>query len=463
MFRTDRDILRVLSQEGLSDYEAFAASATARRLVGERRLVGASRLGADEVQALRTEPALADAVAGAAAVLRHERVAFPSYPYEWPAEMLHAAGLLTMDLARSVVDEGLGLKDATPWNVLFRGPVPSFVDWLSVERRDPHDPIWLPAAQFERTFVLPLLAHRELGTPLDQVFLARRDGLDPQDLYRATGRIARLKPSLLTSVTLPALLSRGKKAESAATYRPAPIKDAERARFVLTSALERLGRSLGRLEPQEADSHWTGYMSGLTHYTDTDFTRKEQFVRRALDVSRPSRVLDVGCNTGHFSALAAGAGASVVGIDGDAAVVGHLWRRATRESLDILPLVVNLARPSPATGWRNAESPSFLSRAAGHFDLVLMLAVLHHLLVTERVPLDDVVQLVAELTRDTAVIEFVAPDDPMFTRLTRGRDHLHAGLTSEVFERAVLPYFEIAATERSESGTRALYHLRRRR
>jgi SAM-dependent methyltransferase len=463
LFRTDRDILRVLSSDGLADYDVFAGSATARRLVAERRLVGATRLGDEDVRALAADPALSAAVGGAAAVLRHERVAFPSYPYEWPAEMLHAAGVLTIDIARSVVDEGLGLKDATPWNVLFRGPAPVFVDWLSIERRDPHDPLWLPAAQFERTFVLPLVAHRELGTPLDQVFLARRDGLDPEDLYRATGRLTRLKPSLLTSVTLPALLSRGKKAESASTYRPALIQDAERAQFVLTSAINRLGRSLRRLEPREADSHWTGYMRGLTHYTDADFARKEQFVRRALDDSRPSRVLDVGCNTGHFSALAAAAGASVVGIDGDAASVGHVWRRASRESLDILPLVVNLARPSPATGWRNAESPSFLSRAAGHFDLVLMLAVLHHLLVTERVPLDDVVQLAAELTREAAVIEFVAPDDPMFQRLTRGRDRLHADLTAEVFERAVAPCFDIVAAERSESGTRALYHLRRRR
>ena len=464
LYRTDSAILRVVSAAGAVDYEAFAASTAAGRFVEAGRLVTATPLDAAEVATLRASGSLADALEGdVGAVLRHERIAFPSYPYEWPAEMLHAAGLLTLDLADAVFGDGLGLKDATPWNVLFRGATPVFVDWLSVERRDPHDPIWLPSAQFERTFVLPLVAHRELGLSLDQIFLARRDGLEPADLYRAMSRVKRLKPGLLTSVTLPAILSRGGKAESAATYTPKRMADVERARFVLRSAFNRLRRALKRLAPSEAASHWTGYMSGLTHYTDADFTRKEQFVRVALEAARPTRVLDVGCNTGHFSTLAARAGASVVGVDGDAAVVGHVWRRAAAERLDILPLVVNVARPSPATGWRNAESPSFLERATGHFDLVLMLAVLHHLLVTERVPLDDVLALAADLTRDSAVIEFVAPEDPMFRRLTRGRDHLHAGLTAEVFERAAAAHFEIAAKERAEGGTRVLYHLRRRR
>ncbi len=81
--------------------------------------------------------------------------------------------------------------------------------------------------------------------------------------------------------------------------------------------------------------------------------------------SRPRRVLDVGANTGHFSEMAARAGASVVAIDGDTAVVGDIWRRASAEKLDILPLVVNLAQPTPPTGWRNRECPSFLDRATG--------------------------------------------------------------------------------------------------
>src|SRR5690349_129632 len=89
-------------------------------------------------------------------ILEHERIPFPSYPYEWAAPMLHAAGRLTLDLAASLAKEGMGLKDATPYNILFRGPQPVFVDLLSIERRDPRDAIWLPYAQFVRMFLSPL-------------------------------------------------------------------------------------------------------------------------------------------------------------------------------------------------------------------------------------------------------------------------------------------------------------------
>lgn len=463
LFRTSDAIVRVIAPSGLADFEAFRSSAAARAFIERGRLVTATPMEAVDIAALRDTPEMGEALSGeVGAVVRHQRLAFPSYPYEWPAEMLHASGLLTLDLALAAFDEGLGLKDATPWNVLFSGPTPVFVDWLSMERRDPHDPTWLPYAQFVRTFVLPLIAHREFHTPLDQIFLSRRDGLEPEDVYRASGRLSRLKPSLLAHATLPTWLSRGSTANDAQTWAPKRIDDAERARYVLRSVFTRLRRAMVRLTPGAAASKWTGYMAGKSHYSDADFARKERFVLAAVEQVRPARVLDVGCNTGYFSALAARAGASVVALDGDAAVAGRVWRRAAAERLDILPLVVNLARPSPATGWRNAECPSFLGRAEGYADLVLMLAVLHHLLVTERVALRDVLHLAADLTRDAAVIEFVAPEDPMFRRLTRGRDHLHTGLTAEAFEAACAERFEIVASERAQGGTRALYLLRRR-
>ncbi len=461
LFRIGERLIRVIGPAGLDDFSAFCQSAAARTFGADGRLVSARVLSADERQALADGPRLAPALGRAAAVVEHERLWFPSYPYEWPAEMLHASALLTLDLAIATLDEHQGLKDATPFNVLFNGPRPVFVDWLSVERRDPHDPTWLPYAQAVRTFVLPLIANREFGVPLDQVFLSRRDGLEPEEVYRMAGGVRRLKRSLFAHATMPTWLAgRAKEGDTAAWTRKTEA-DPDKARYILRSVLNGLRRTIVRLEPPQAASRWTGYMAEKSHYSSADFERKEAFVAQALAEVRPARVLDVGCNTGHFSAMAARAGARVVALDGDPAVTGQVWRRAIEERLDIQPLVVNAARPTPATGWRNEECPSFLDRASGAFDCVLMLAVLHHVLVTERVPLDDVLQLAAALTRDAAVIEFVAPEDPMFKRIARGRDHLHTGLTREAFEAACRPYFRIERSERAEGATRVLYLLRK--
>jgi len=144
-------------------------------------------------------------------------------------------------------------------------------------------------------------------------------------------------------------------------------------------------------------------------------------------------------------------------------VLGDVWRNARSEKLNILPLAVNLTRPSPGTGWRNQECPSFLERARGKFDCVLMLAVIHHMLVTERVPLEDIVDLAAELTTDLLIIEFIAPQDSMFRRLTRGREELHKSLDREVFEAVCEPRFERVRTQHVEGTTRWLYLLRKRR
>jgi SAM-dependent methyltransferase len=193
------------------------------------------------------------------------------------------------------------------------------------------------------------------------------------------------------------------------------------------------------------------------------FRRQREVRFRSAGGVSPKRVLDVGCNTGHFSAIAARAGASVVSIDYDPVVLGGVWRQARAERLDILPLAVNLAHPTPSTGWRNREWPSFLDRARGGFDAVLMLAVVHHLLVTDRVPLYDIVRLAAELTEDLLIVEFVSPEDAMFQRIVRGREELHRGLTHEVFEAACSRHFEIMRSQHLEGATRRLYALRKRR
>ena len=205
---------------------------------------------------------------------------------------------------------------------------------------------------------------------------------------------------------------------------------------------------------------WSDYNDSCS-YTGTNFSAKEKFVSTALAEFKPGRVLDVGCNTGHFSDLAARQGAEVVAIDTDLGCVGALCQTAREQNLNILPIVVDLCRPSAAKGWRNRECSSFLERAKGAFDAVLMLAVLHHVLVTERIPLDEVLDLAAELTRDLLLIEFVEPEDKMFQTIARGREHLHADLTITAFEAACRRHFHIVRSEHMEGTHRRLYLLRK--
>ena len=263
---------------------------------------------------------------------------------------------------------------------------------------------------------------------------------------------------ILGLVTLPTWLS-GRE-ERLDLHKPRRVRSAEQAEYILRVLYRRLSRRLDRLTPRgNSRSHWSRYTREHSYAPD-DFRLKEQFVQVALDKVRPRRVLDVGCNTGHFSLLAARSGASVVAIDSDPAVLGGLCRRARAEGLAVLPLVQNLAMPSPPVGWRNRECLSFLSRAQGKFDLVLVLALVHHMLVTDGVPLEEIVDLVADLTTEWAIVEFVPPGDAMFKKLSRGRDSLYRNLDEKVFERACRRRFSLRDSRRLGKSRRRLYLLR---
>jgi 2-polyprenyl-3-methyl-5-hydroxy-6-metoxy-1,4-benzoquinol methylase len=464
LLKIDGQIIRIINRSGAADLEVFLASATAKKFTHEGRLVSTEFLNAVEVESLSSHPEVKRLRAEMedASVVRHEAVPFTTYPYEWPAQMLHAAGSLTLDLAESLLDEGMGLKDATPYNILFRGPTPVFVDLLSFERRDSADPVWLASAQFERTFLLPLLLDKRFGISPDRLLLSRRDGIEPEDVYRLCGPLRKLAPPFLTLASIPTWLAAKRPQQNAAIYQQKKLSNPEKARFILRATFKRLRRLLKKVEPDAGKrSSWSDYMNA-NNYSDEHFQAKCDFVESVIDEFRPRRVLDVGCNTGHFSLLAARAGARVVAIDYDAAVAGEAWRRASAENLDVLPLRVDLSRPSPATGWRNRECASFLDRTRGGFDAVLMLALIHHLMVTERIPLDEIIEMAAELTTDLLIIEFIAPADSMFRAIARGRDHLFVDFTENVFEAACRRHFDIVRSEHREGAHRRLYLLRKK-
>jgi 2-polyprenyl-3-methyl-5-hydroxy-6-metoxy-1,4-benzoquinol methylase len=344
--------------------------------------------------------------------------------------------------------------------VLFKSARPIFVDVLSFELRDRRDPTWLPFNQFVQTILLPLLMNKYFDVRLDQLLLTHREGIEPAAVARLSGFSKKLNPLFLSLVFFPSWLGNKKSADDS-IYQPRKLRNAERAKFILERQFKQLRRQLDKLRPVERDSTWSGYMTSDRHFSDDYLQAKQSFVAEELENRKAQRVLDVGCNTGHFSRMAAERGVKVVAIDQDPAVVDAVWQIAAAEHLDILPLVVNLARPTPAVGWRNEECSSFLERSRGDFDLVLMLAVLHHLLVSEQIPLPAILDLAAELTTKFLIIEFVAPSDPMFHVLVRGREDLYRELTKESFERFASERFSVVRSLEL-NDTRSIYLLRKR-
>jgi SAM-dependent methyltransferase len=413
-------------------------------------LVAQGRLVASEV--------VSDAAAETL-LLRHPRVSFQSYPWEWSPGMWLAAAELTLTLCSDLVEQGWQLKDATPLNVLFQGGRPVFVDVLSIERSNPHQPIWLAYGQFVRTFLLPMLAHSRLGWPL-QLSLTRRDGYEPEEVYPALSLASRITRPALSAVTLPSLLAKTRRGSSgAATTRS--VKDPDLAKEILLRTLRTLQTQMRKVTPTHHSSTWSDYAETAHHYSDEDHEEKRRFVRVALGKARPSRALDVGCNTGVYSNLAADAGAEVVSIDTDLQAVDQLFAGLKVSGKNILPLYVDLAHPTPAAGWENRESASFLNRCADQFDIVMMLAVLHHLLLHNQIPMKSIAALCSELTTQHLIVEWVPPTDPKFQELLRGRAALYQHITEAAFREAFGEEFMFSDELKLANG-RILFHLQKR-
>ena len=464
LMESEGSLLRIVRGEKAAHIMRFLEMPAARRLMESGRLVKTSRIEDEHERGILEGISFASVYyeQGSSVVLEHERIPFVSYPVEWPAEMLHEAALLTLDLAELFLEDNFSLKDATPYNVLFRGPNPVFVDVLSFEERNPLDPIWRPYGQFMRNFALPLLADRKFGLSPNRTLSGKRDGLTPEELYRLTNPVRRLFPPFLGLASVPVWLANSKKAHDVESYEPKRVGEEGKARFILFSHFAHLKRRLVRLEPRrDRSSFWAGYEEDNS-YNDEDTATKESFVRETFISRGTQRVLDIGCNMGRYSRAAALTGASVVAMDTDPVVVGRLWRKAREEGLDILPLVIDFADPTPSTGWQNKERRSFLDRCAGSFDAVMMLAVLHHLLVGGQIPLDTILDVAADIAGDLLVIEYIPPEDPMFRRLTRGRDGLYSWLTEELFERTCRRHFEIRASLGFKGNGRRIYAMHKR-
>jgi len=384
-------------------------------------------------------------------LLEHERIFFPTYPWEWTPGQWLAAGNLTLDLCDEALDADYILKDATPLNILFSDARPVFVDVLSFERRDPNNPLWIAYAQFARTFLLPLAANAYLGWPLS-ASQQRRDGYEPADLSPWLNFTQRWLSPLRSIVTLPLLLQgRHVDRQTAPGTRKRDVSE-DIAKAIVRRTVRSAKTKLRALAPPQRSSRWSDYTQTASHYESEAQLAKQEFVRRVLSEIKPAHVLDVGANTGVFSRIAAASGAHVVAWDSDVEAIDRNWQQSFEDNLAILPLVADFARPTPAVGWCNSECASLLDRAQGRFDCVLMLGILHHLLMSDQIPLSAVLNQLAEFTTHWAVLEWIPSEDSQFISLCRGRELLYSHLNESYFVQILAERFSIRSREPLSNG-----------
>lgn len=436
-------VFRGLSGPALETFRNLQTRPFYQKLAAAGKLVGSREVAA-------ADNPLPDAVKRQwAGFLEHDRIGVISYPYEWTFGMLKAAACLQLELVERAVNNGYTLKDATPYNVQFVDRRAVFIDLASFEPLGEGEP-WAGYRQFCEMYLFPLFLQAYKGCNFQPFLRAAINGVDVQTAAALFGLRDRFRKGVLTHVWLQAKLDR-RYGGSSENVRSS-LKSAGFNRELILANVRKLSKLVQGLGWDAAGSEWGDY-SEFHNYSDTDHALKEAFVRDAVVAERPTTVWDIGCNTGQFSRVAATACPQVVSMDIDHVAVERLFLDADAPD-NILPLVQNIADPSPSWGWRNRERSELVHRCRP--DMVLCLALIHHVVITANIPLAEFIDYLAGLT-DRLVIEYVSRRDEKVRTLLRNKDDKYSDYSRASLEQHLSRHFDIERSADVNDGDRTLY------
>jgi hypothetical protein len=389
-----------------------------------------------------------------AITIQPERVAFISYPYEWCFCELRDAALTTLRIQTRALEHGMVLKDASAFNIQFHDGRPVLIDTLSFADYHEGEP-WVAYRQFCQHFLAPLALMSWCDTRLGQLLRIHMDGV-PLDLAaRMLPLRARLSPSLSMHVVSHARFQDKHSIDA----RKERATRATVSRLGLQALLDSLERLVAGLRPPRQTGAWTDYYDA-TNYTPNAFEHKKQLVDELLSETGPRSVWDLGANAGTFSQIASRRGIFTLSFDCDHGAVETCYLRARSEKdRHILPLLLDLTNPSPSLGWAHAERDSLLAR--GPADMVMALALLHHLAIGNNLPFDHIAAFLKRCA-PKLLIEFVPKEDSQVRGMLSTREDVFPSYTQEGFEEAFSSVYSIRRREAIRESSRSLYLMEAR-
>jgi hypothetical protein len=389
-----------------------------------------------------------------AAYLKHEKLNFITYAYEWPFDMLKDAALHQLNLMEAALTEGMVLKDATPYNTVYRGVEPVFIDTPSFEKLKAGDP-WVGYGQFCQMFLFPLMLQAYKDIPYRHWLRGRVDGIDTADANAMMSFRDRFRPGVFTNVYLQSKLINAYSDSNRAIKQEAA--NAGFSKELIKANVKKMKKLVSGLHWNKGKTEWSDYAQ--THsYDDENFQMKIDFVRRSSEAKPRALSWDIGCNTGTFSKILAEHADTVIAMDVDPLAVQKLYNELKSDpkaAKNITPIINNIADASPGIGWRGNERRRLENR--GRPDLTICLALVHHVCISAHIPLYEFVAWLASLGTDI-VIEMVTKEDAMVKKLLLNKDDIYNDYETEFLEECLDKHFNIEERMSYHNDTRILYY-----
>jgi ribosomal protein L11 methylase PrmA len=383
-------------------------------------------------------------------IIQPETLPFVSFPYEWCFSQLKQAALATLKIQKTALDSGMSLKDASAYNIQFRSGKPILIDTLSFEMYKDGSP-WIAYKQFCQHFLAPLALMSRTDIRLNQLARIYIDGI-PLDLAsKLLGFRTYFNFSLFAHIHLHA------KSQKHFADKPGNTGNHKIRRMSLLGLIDNLESAIKKLKWKPENTEWANYYE-ISNYTKEALEHKQQIVDEFLDRVNPKNVWDFGANTGIFSRLSSRKGIPTVSFDADpAAVEKNFLECLHNNETDILPLLIDLTNPSPDIGWDNRERASLYKR--GPSDLLIALALLHHLAISNNVPFSNIAEFFGRYC-NWLIIEFVPKSDDKVKLLLSSKGDIFPDYTEMNFKKEFNRVFDIIEAVKIKNSERTVYLMK---
>ncbi len=386
-------------------------------------------------------------------VIEHRRIEPLTYCVEWTPSMLKSAALSLLELNIALQEKDCILQDAYPWNILFEATRPVHVDFTSIVPVNGQKLLWPAYQQFLNFFIHPLqLASMGKGALARFLLQDYIHGVSLDDVHAHMSLRYKLRHPLSYSLSqamrwMNCRAQKQKHLKVGLQNRISQQTQSGPGREMRVRFLKGLLKKTAAIPLPSPRDNWTGYYEGCEGACQE---KKLQVLESLLEKIRPETLLDLGCNRGRYSLLAAQKGARVISMDASESCVEALYHAAREGDYPITPVVGNALNPTPAFGFLARQFPSMITRFRSQ--VVLCLALMHHLHINGRQSMDRIAQLMDALSERAVIFEYVDPEDDNNRLLDHGRviDYSLASV-SEALRR----YFKLTAFD-SDRPTRKI-------
>jgi ribosomal protein L11 methylase PrmA len=382
-------------------------------------------------------------------ILKHKKIDYVSYPYEWSFHRLKDAAIHHLNLHINLLKNNATLIDAYSYNIQFNYNKPTFIDLMSIKEYSEGE-FWTGHKQFCESFLNPLVLKSKLGINYNNWFKGNLEGIHTNELCK----ILKLKHLFSWNIFYNIFLlnyfeKKYKKNEDLKITKNKKLK-----KSYYLSILSNLKNFIESLKPFKEQSVWGEYSRDNT-YDDEEKKNKHEFISNYFSKINPNKILDLGCNNGEYAKLALKSGCkSVVGLDYDLNAIDEAYLIAKKEKINFLPLYFDVSNPSSNIGWYQKERKGFLERLS--FDCVIALAFEHHLAIAKNIPLNDVIQWITSLA-PKGIIEFVPKNDPTIQSMIKLKGDIFPDYSYDNFEKILSNLTKITSKKIISKSGRILF------